>query len=200
MLKKTLFAFFIILTYPAFSQQFEGGFLGGFSAAQIDGDEFSGYNKLGITAGAYITKELSSSFKLKTEIRYIQKGAYQKPTEFNAFLFKTSLQYAELPVMLQFFYSEKIYLELGLIPEVLLSSKEEDQNGLIPIDQKLEFHRYSLEAGVGAGYFLTNNLAAGFRYSYSLLTARDHASGQMYMLNRGQYNNVLSFTIYYHFR
>lgn len=200
MLKKIVFVLLMILAYPAFSQQFEGGFLGGISASQVDGDLFSGYNKLGITAGAYITRELSSSFKLKTEIRYIQKGAYEKPTEFNPILFKTSLQYAELPIMLQFFYSEKIYLELGLIPEVLLASKEEDENGLIPIDQSLEFHRFTAEAAAGIGYFLTDHLAAGIRYSYSLLTARDHASGQTYMLNRGQYNNVLCFTFYYHFQ
>jgi len=200
MLKKIIFAFFIILTHPVFSQQFEGGFLGGFSATQVDGDLFSGYNKLGITAGAYVTRELSSSFILKTELRYIQKGAYQKPTEFNPSLFKTSLQYTELPIMLQFFYTEKVYFELGLIPEALLASKEEDENGLIPIDQSLEFHRFTLEGGAGVGYFLTDHLAAGFRYSYSLLTARDHASGQTYMLNRGQYNNVLCFTFYYHFQ
>ncbi len=198
---KNLILFILIfISFPLFSQQFEGGFFGGFSATQVDGDRLSGYNKVGITAGAYTSRKLNSSLNLKTEIRYIQKGAYQKPTDINPEMFKTSLHYAEIPFLLQYFYNDKGYAEAGLIPEILLASKEEDETGIISVDHLLAFHRFTIEAAAGIGYFLTDHLAAGFRYSYSLLPARDHASGQTYMLNRGQYNNVLCFTMYYHFR
>jgi len=200
MLKNSLLLFFISLSLSSFSQHFEGGFFGGFTASQVDGDRFSGYNKVGITAGAYATKEISRNMNWKTEIRYIQKGAYKKNTEMDPTLFKTSLHYAEIPLILQYFYNEKVFFEGGLVPEILLASKEENEDGIIPDDQSLPFHPFSLEITAGAGYFFTGNLAAGFRYTYSLLTARDHASGQTYLLNRGQYNNVLSFTLYYHFR
>jgi opacity protein-like surface antigen len=198
--KYLLFLIFIIAPTALFSQQFEGGFFGGLSASQVDGDRFSGYNKVGITAGAYFTRKINRKVNWKTEIRYIQKGAYEKSTEINPTFFKTSLHYAEIPMLAQYFYNNKIYLEAGLVPEILLASKEENEDGIIPADQSKPFHRFTLEASAGAGYFLTNNIAAGFRYTYSVLTARDHASGQTYMFNRGQYNNVLSFTIYYHFR
>jgi hypothetical protein len=188
------------LTISSFSQTFEGGFFGGVSASQVDGDRFSGYNKVGLTAGAYVTRKINRSLNWKMEIRYIQKGAYKKNTEFDPTMFKTSLQYAEVPFLLQYFYNRRVFLEAGLVPEILLSSKEESEAGIIPADQSLPFHHFSAEGTAGVGYFLTDNIAAGFRYTYSILTARDHASGQMYMFNRGQYNNVLSFTIYYHFR
>jgi hypothetical protein len=190
----------LIISIPLFSQQFEGGFFGGVSASQIDGDNFAGYNKGGFTAGAYITREITRNINWKTEIRYIMKGSYQKYTEENPVYYKTTLHYAEIPILAQYFFKGKTFFEFGLVPEILLSSKEEDEGGIIPSDQTLPFHRFSLEATAGLGYFLTKNIAAGFRFNYSILTCRDHASGQTYYGNRGQYNNVLSFSIYYHFK
>jgi hypothetical protein len=200
MIKFLLSVILIILSASLFSQDFEGGFFGGLTASQIDGDLFSGYNKAGITAGVYTTRKISSAINWKLEIRYIQKGSYQKYTETNPVMYKTSLHYVEFPLMLQYYYNRKVYLEAGLIPEILLSSKEEDESGIVPVDQSVAFHRFSMETAAGVGYFLTDKIAAGFRYSYSLLTAREHASGQTYLFNRGQYNNVLSFSVYYHFR
>jgi len=81
MQKFLLSVFLGILSVSGFSQEFEGGFLGGLTASQIDGDLFSGYNKVGITAGAYTTRKINSSVNWKLEIRYTQKGSYQKYTE-----------------------------------------------------------------------------------------------------------------------
>jgi len=199
MIKPVLFLLFISIPLLSFSQQFEGGFFGGISASQVDGDRFSGYNKVGLTAGAYATRKINRKLDWKTEIRYIQKGAYKKNTETDPTMFRTSLHYAEIPLLLQYFYNKKVFLEGGLVPEILLASREENEDGIIPSGQSLPFHRFAIEGTAGAGYFFTRSMAAGFRYTYSILTARDHASGQTYLLNRGQYNNVLSFTIYYHF-
>ncbi len=193
---------FILITFaiPSFSQQFEGGFFGGFSASQVDGDTFSGYNKVGITAGAYTTRKINRNLNWKTEIRYIQKGAYKKSTEIDRTMFKTSLHYAEIPLLLHYFYSKQVFLEGGLVPEILLASKEENQDGIISDEYSKPFHRFTLEATAGVGYFLTDHIAAGARYNYSVLPARDHASGQTLRLNWGQRNNVISFSLYYHFR
>lgn len=188
------------LSFSLYSQSFTGGFFGGLSASQVDGDLFSGYNKVGLTAGAFTIYNINRNLKWKTEIRYIQKGAYKRNTEMDPTLFKTSLHYAEIPFLIHYIYNKKVFLEAGPVPEILLASKEENEDGEIPESQILPFHRFTLEGTAGLGYFISDNLAAGFRYTYSLLTARDHASGQTYMLNRGQYNNVLSFTVYYQFR
>lgn len=199
MRKTILSILFIIICSSSFSQDFEGGFFGGLAASQVDGDRFSGYNKVGITAGAYVTHKINRNLKWKSEIRYIQKGAYKKNTENDPTFFRTSLHYAEIPLLINYFYNKKTFFEAGFVPEILLKSKEENEDGIIPAGQSLPFHRFSLEGTAGVGYFLTDNIAAGFRYTYSILTARDHASGQTYFFNRGQYNNVLSFTLYYHF-
>jgi hypothetical protein len=191
---------FIIFPISLFSQKFEGGFFGGLSASQIDGDAYSGYNKVGITAGAYFTREINRNLNWKTELRFIQKGAYKKNTENDPTLFKTTLQYVEVPIILQYFYNKKVFLEAGIIPEILLSNKEETENGVTPFNEiSHPFNRFVIEGTAGVGYFLTNHIAAGFRYSYSLLPISDFALGTLYRAKRGSDNNVLSFTLYYHF-
>ncbi len=199
MRKFILILLFILPSIICFPQQFEGGFFGGFTASQIDGDLFSGYDKVGITAGAYTSHRINQNLSWKAEIRYIQKGSYKKYTEQSPDMYKTSLHYAEIPLLIQYFYNKKVFFEAGPVPEILLKSKEETEDGIIPEDQSLPFHRFSLEAAAGLGYFVSRNIAVSFRYSYSILTAREHASGQTYLLNRGQYNNVLCFSAYYHF-
>lgn len=191
---------FFFLSVPLFSQQFEGGFFGGVSASQVDGDTYAGYNKLGITAGAYTTRKINTKFNFKMEVRYIQKGAYKKPTDVDLSLFKTSLHYAEIPFLFQYLYNKKVFLEGGLVPEILLASKEENEYGIKIPDPGRPFHRFVLEGTVGTGYFFTDHWAAGFRYTYSILPIRDHSDVLTYWLNKGQNNNVLSFSLYYHIR
>jgi len=198
MVKHIFITFLIFIAFPGFSQQFQGGFFGGFSASQIDGDTYSGYNKLGFTAGAYATRELSRNINLKTEVRYIQKGANKKVTENSLSMDKTKLQYAEIPLLVQYFYNNEFYFEGGIVPEFLLASAEDFGDGFI--EPTNPYHLFSLEGTLGAGYFLSRHIAAGARYTYSLLPARDHASGQILRLNLGQRNNVISFSLYYHFR
>jgi hypothetical protein len=187
----------LCLALPAFSQEFQGGFFGGFSASQLDGDTYSGYNKAGLTAGAYFTRKINRDLFWKTEIRYIQKGSNKKITNSSPTIYRTSLHYAEVPLMLQYYKTRNLFFEGGLVPEVLLASKEEDETGILT---EKPFHRFSVEGTAGAGYFLTKHLAGGIRFTYSLYPARAHASNQTYRLNLGQRNNVFSFSLYYHFR
>jgi hypothetical protein len=193
MLKSVFASILIVLSISSFSQKFEGGFFGGLSASQIDGDKNSGYNKIGLTIGAFTTLEINRNIDWKAEIRYIQKGSYI-PSTFD----KTTLQYAEVPLLLQYFINEKIFIEGGFVPEILLATKVEDKNGVYPSQTINQFHTFEFEETIGAGYYLTKNLAAGIRSTYSLFPAGGRAPGPTYIFHRGEYNNVLSFTLYYH--
>ncbi len=179
------------------AQPFGGGFFVGATASQIDGDTYAGYNKVGLTAGAYITRELNRSIDFKMELRYIQKGAYKKGTEQDPSLYKLTIHDVELPLMGQYHLKDNIILEAGLAPGVFLFYREEDENGEFPEDNP--FKRFSLDADAGVSYMFTSHLIAGLRYAYSVIPVRDHPSGQSYRLNHGQYSNMFSFTIYYQF-
>ena len=182
----------------SFGQTFGGGFFAGMTASQIDGDTYAGYDKIGLTAGAYITRELTRQTGLKIELRYIQKGAYHKGPEQDPGLYKLTVHYVELPVMYQYFLNDNIIFDAGLAPSVFLFYREEDQNGEFPGDNP--FHTLGLDASIGANYKFTDHLIGGLRYSYSVVPVRDHASGQTYRLNRGQYSNMFSFSLYYDFK
>jgi len=188
-----------LLPLSSFSQPFSGGFFAGMSASQVDGDTYAGYNKIGLTAGGYISSEFNRSWKWKTELRYIQKGAVKKNTIEDPDYYRLAIHYVEVPFMVQYYINEQLYLEAGLAPDIYLFHKEEDEIGDIPSNEGPAYHRFGLNAGAGVGYFITENIIIGLRNSYSAIPMRDHASGQTYLLNRGQYNNVLAISLYYHF-
>ncbi len=188
---------FVLMSSVSMAQPFGGGFFAGITASQVDGDTYAGYDKLGITAGAYIYRELSRKSNWKMELRYIQKGAYHEGPVQNPSLYNLSIHYVELPLMYQYHFRENIIFDAGLAPDVFLFYREEDQNGAFPEDNT--FHRFGLDAKAGINYQFGDHIITGLRYGYSVLPIRDHPSGQIYRLNRGQYSNMFSFTLYYQF-
>ena len=199
-MKKLFILMFMAALLPAamYAQPFGGGFFAGITAGQVDGDTYFGYNKVGLTAGGYIMRDINRNLNWKAELRYIQKGAYHQGTPNNPSLYKLAVHYAEIPFMIQYHLTENIILDAGLAPGIFLFYKEEDENGQFP--EENPFHLFSLDACGGLNYMLNDHIIAGLRYSYSVLPIRDHPSGQTYRLNRGQYSNLFSFTVYYQFK
>ena len=79
--------------------RFKGGIVGGFNAAQIDGDESAGYNKLGLNAGIRGLAELGGRLQLSIDMLYSQRGARTSSKE--SFVNRTcTLNYLEVPVLL----------------------------------------------------------------------------------------------------
>lgn len=191
---------FLFFSGNIFSQSFEGGFFIGMSASQVDGDTYSGFNKLGLTAGGYITKEITRKANWKAELRYIQKGSNNNPTETNMNWYKLSIHYVEIPLLFQYRIHPQIIIDAGLSPDIYLFHKEKDQDGEMDQSDRPAYHLLGLNGNVGIYYSLSDNILVGARSSYSLIPMRDHASSQSYLLNRGQYNSVISFTLYYHFQ
>lgn len=185
-----------VLTSVAYPQKFEGGILLGLTASQIDGDSLSGYNKVGLQGGGWVRHMFTYTVGGQMEIRYTQKGALKtRNTGDNDYL-KTALHYIDIPLMVQYIFNENIVLELGIDPEVLIAAKVEDENGpLEPIDPK--YNRFTLGAFAGVGYRFLEVFSIHLRFNYSILPIQAHPSGQTYLLNQGNYSNMLSFALYY---
>lgn len=200
-MQKALFTLLIVTLFcgNALSQPFGGGFFAGFSASQVEGDTHAGFDKFGITAGGYITKKHLRNTNWKAEIRYIQRGSAKQPTETDPSLYRLTIHYVEFPLLYQYNLNDRITFDAGLSPDVYLFHKEEDENGEISQDDRPAYHRVGLNGDIGGYYRLTENIIFGLRYSNSILPMRDHASGQTYLLNRGQYNRLFHFSVYYHF-
>ena len=178
------------------AQDFNGGVLAGLAASEISGDRLSGPNKAGIYAGAYVNRYFSLRSSVQMELDFIQKGSRSNPDSTNNYeSYLLRLNYIELPVHYRYDFIERASFEVGLSFGVLIHSYEE-ANGyewtagpdFKPIDLSLNF---------GLFYELVENLRINVRYSNSILAVRPHSQGQTYRWNRGQYNEVLSFVLFY---
>jgi len=191
-----LISLLVLITGMANSQNFEGGALVGLTASQIDGDNYRGYNKVGLQGGGWVRHMFTYTLGGQMEIRYVQKGALKRNTVDDPAYSKTSLHYIDIPLMAQFFYNEDVILELGIGPEILLSAKQEDENGELPIPYP-KYKRFTVSAIAGVGYRFLEIFSVHFRFNYSILPIRPHPSGQSYLLNQGHYSNVFSIAVNY---
>jgi len=194
--KVSILAVLLFIPFFSFSQYFEGGVVAGLSASQVDGDTYWGFNKLGLLGGGWVRRMFSDNVGGQLEVRYIMKGAYEAENVDNIVYYKLALHYADVPVLINYHYRDRVLFELGLSPEFLVYNQEYDQYGQTPEDAP-PFHLFNLSAIGGIGYIFLERFTANVRYNYSVIPIREHASGQTYLLNKGQYNNVLTFSVYY---
>ena len=195
-LKLYLIFTFAILAINLIGQDFHGGVLGGLAASEISGDRLQGPNKAGLYLGAFVNRYFSQKSSVQMELDYIQKGSRENPdssNNYNSYLLR--LNYVEMPVHYRYDFVEKGSLETGLSLGVLVHSLEQ-VNGYDWV-AGADFDRVDLSFNIGLFYTLIENLRINVRYSNSILPVRPHAGGATWKANKGQYNEVLSFVLYY---
>ncbi len=190
------FIFFISFSLSA--QKFNGGLMAGFTGSQVDGDTHGGYHKGGLLGGAFVNRVINDNFSWQLEMKFIQKGSHFVPdsAEFanNERVYRLHLNYAEVPIMLNYHYKKKFILSLGLGVGYLISFKEEWDGVRLYEDSNRFFQDYEISYNFGISYKLTKKLYFSLSHSYSILPIRRHAERSVYRFNRGQYNNLLAFT------
>jgi hypothetical protein len=195
---------FLILFYPLmdtliFGQAFTGGLAGGFSINQIDGDEYRGYNMLGTTDGAYVQTKMQGNWQGQLEIKYYLKGAHQSPTNDNPNNYTIHLNYIEVPVLVDYYITNKIFPEAGFGAGYLFRARE-DRSGVGFIAPEKAFNPLEFSFQAGINYQFTKQVRGNVRFSYSLIPIRNNPGNATYYLNQGEYNNSMSLSIYYRIR
>ncbi len=112
--KKTLLhiiIYILIFTMPAYSQRFQGGFVVGVAGSQIDGDNFSGYNKVGLELGSFADYKISDKCSLRSGVYLVQKGAHSSA---NMPYFKTVVNEVEVPLWFNYYPYHRFGGTLGL--------------------------------------------------------------------------------------
>ncbi len=199
-MKNSTLVFFLLisLSISSMAQRFEGGFLAGMVASQVDGDTYAGYNKLGFSAGAYVFTPLSSKTNIQVEIKYISKGANKKLTDQDIRQYTSYLNYIELPVLLKLSTSKKIDWEAGIGFGYLFSFSERDENGVLPSEESAHFKPLELSALLGMNYAFTDHLSANIRFSYSILPIVKYGQTTARYFPSGAFNNLFNISVYYH--
>jgi opacity protein-like surface antigen len=200
-IKPILLFFFLSIFFieSGYSQQFEGGAIGGIVGSQVQGDPTSGYNKLGGYFGVYARRKFTLKSAVQMEMYYIQKGARQNGTEengFNQYLLRINM--IELPIMYKYTINKKLLMSIGLAYTYIFGDPYEEYNFSTNVPNT-PWNRHSLTFILGIEYDLTDKLSIVFRTNNSITPIRDHASGQKRFFNRGQYSDALIFGLCYNF-
>ena len=174
----TLFSF-LMITFFALGQAdgFEAHIIGGISAAQIRGDDISGFNKVGIESGIGVNYDIRYNMNLGLELLYSQRGSRSELTTGGLRVFR--LDYLSIPVVLSIkdwiYESEeglsyyRVMAQGGLSYGRLLKSKVEGPLGTIGTEElTAAFNQDDISWLVGLGYQFTYHLGANMRYNRSI--------------------------------
>ncbi|OQX81098.1 MAG: hypothetical protein B6D61_01095 [Bacteroidetes bacterium 4484_249] len=198
MKKLFLISIFIITGIVLSAQDFHGGVLGGLAATEISGDRLQGPNKAGVYVGGFVNRHFTDRSSVQMELDFIQKGSRENPDSSNAYQsYLLRINYIEMPVHYKYDFSKNGTLEAGLSLGVLIHSHEE-ANGY-EWTSGSDFDIFDFSINIGAYYTIIQNLRINVRYSNSILPVRPHAGGATWKANKGQYNEVLSFVLFYEF-
>jgi len=189
-------------------QPFHGGLVLGLTACQVDGDSYAGFNKVGIQGGVFVNTMFGNVTGAQFEIKYAGRGALKPTSSDDTEIYKLNLHYIDLPIMINFTIMERFIIEAGLVPGYLFASSGKDSGGKLTKDQLVEFHKFDLGTLVGLRFRISQKFSAAARHSYSLISIRDIETsgayytwlGNLFGFRQGDYNNYLSFGLYYEVR
>lgn len=179
---------------------FYAGLIGGVNFCQVDGDYFAGYHKIGANVGAIAYAQIKKHLALSMEILYSQKGS--KATIARKFAdtvnhpgyilgYGINVNYAEIPIMINYFDKRKSHFGVGISYSRLASSTETlttDPAMAAPDPSKYPFRKNNLDALAGFHLHLVKGLFLNVRFQYSLTPMR---SAIPPVISRAtQYNNL----------
>ena len=197
------FYLLIILTFitgmTGFAQRFEGGLLAGLNASQVDGDSYSGYNKPGIVAGAYVINNFSPTVFSGMEIKFAQKGSRKNPNYKidDQVKYIMRLNYIDMPLYLGVRTGGNASIIGGVSAGYLFSATEYDNYGEFQEEDKRPFNDFDVQGMIGFRYQITDRLSVDLRGAYSLLPIREQPGEVLYYWLDSQFSNLLNTTVLY---
>jgi len=189
----------LAFTHTRAQNEFNGGVFGGLTASQIDNDNYYGFSKLGFTAGAYVQRAVMDDLSWQLEIKFITRGAYKPATDRDPTIEVSHLNYVEIPLSLNYLFAEKFQPEIGIAPDVLISRRYEDENGLIDPSEYRDVRRFGLNVFGGMVYWINPSNGVGIRYSYSAFPYYKFDAVSTRYRFSGLFHNVLQLNYYYQF-
>ncbi len=193
-----IFALAVAFCATVQAQDFKAGLSFGVVPSQVDGDGMSGYNKIGLTGGAYVKWERSDRLVLQADIAYTMKGSRQassKNVDFSRPELTTN--YIDVALTCGYRFMDNLIGRAGLVPSVLIYDKEAFTGGS-EIIGAMGFKRFNLLATAGISYFLSDHFSVNAAYNYSVLSIR---KGNLEVVDydvkvqNAQYHNYITLTL-----
>jgi hypothetical protein len=183
---------------------FSVGLVAGANFTQVDGDNFAGYHKFGANVGGIGYIQLRKRLALSWEFLYTEKGAKSDMVKVtprdSVFILKydVKLNYAEVPVMINYYDKRKSHFSLGVSYSRLVSSSEKLVTApTTSVDlNKYPFARDNFDFLAGANLHLWKGLYLNIRFQYSLMPVRS-SSPPGFSRAQDQYNNLWTVRLMY---
>jgi hypothetical protein len=160
-------------------QRFGAGIIVGLNAAQVNGDDLAGYNKLGLRGGLRGITYLSDKTEINIDILFSQRGSASELVANNSLPRRlVNLNYIEVPVTFTFkdwqdergFY--KVHFQGGLAYSRLISSKV-DFFAIIESEQD-NFAANDLAITLAGGFYVNESFGLNVRWSRSIFPFYDN--------------------------
>jgi hypothetical protein len=183
------------LTNPDY--RFFGGLVFGTNFSQVDGDTYSGYNKVGINTGGIVYARLSGNVGASMEFNYTQKGSHAISNSASAALgtyfseYRLKLNYIEIPFILHILTDRKLHYEAGVSYAQLLNFNESlySDPGVVIDPNVYYFHKTDICFNAGLCYQFYNWWFLEARFQYSITSIRD--AERIPIGGPTQYNNLV---------
>jgi hypothetical protein len=140
--------------------QLSPGIKGGVNFANLIG--YNGEARVGIHAGLFLHHKINSRWCLQPEILYSSEGQRY----FNDEERVLSLDYVQIPLMVQYYLTRQFYLEAGPQLGLLASAKDYPVDNGIKLNVKDEFT--STQVGINVGIGVQANHTLGFYGRYNI--------------------------------
>lgn len=192
---------------------FYGGLLAGTNFAQVDGDSYAGYHKVGLNVGGIMYARIAEHMAFSMELLFSQKGSNgNKPQLSNSGAYEIqkygiNLNYAEIPIMFNYFDKQKSHFGAGFSLAQMISSSESVTTTPEPPGGngswsdtlgKYPFKKSDLNFVIGGNLHLVKGLFLNLRFQYSILSIRKDYYPEFGRAE--QYNNTWTLRLMYLFQ
>lgn len=182
---------------------FYGGLVAGANFTQVDGDSYAGYHKVGLNLGGIMYANLADHLAASLELLFSQKGSRghrEQESGVGTIInkYRIDLNYAEIPIQINYFDRRKSHFGGGFSYSQLISSKEqiETNAGVVPTDS-FTFRKMDINFILGGNLHLWQGLFLNLRFQYSLIPIRkDPPPGYS---RSEQFNNMWTLRLMYLF-
>jgi hypothetical protein len=187
---------------------FSAGLIGGANFAQVDGDAYAGYHKVGLNVGAIGYLQIKKHLAVSWEILYSQKGAKSDAARISGIdtvwivRYGINANYAEIPVMINYFDKRKSHFGLGVSYSRLVSSTEtlttQPDGNFVDLN-KYPFAKNNYDFLAGVQLHFIKGLYLNIRFQYSIIPIRT-VSPPNFTRAQDQYSNLWTVRLMYLFK
>ena len=154
--------------------RFRVSLLLGTYGAQVDGDNFNGFNKAALSSGLRATILLREHIDFNIELLYQQKGSVFELFPMGDKDRALNLTYIEVPLIFRYYPLEEkkgVNIDVGLAYGRLINTTVVEVPSELAVQYEelaLDFKSNELSLILGLGYQFTPHFSIGGRYSFSL--------------------------------